>query len=381
MAAHAGEPLIQRFERWLRSASDALFADEARRETGHAYTRLAVSGAIAAWLLVRWLLETEKWTDAAAPINPVVLAAMMFGADLAILTAARRRWWTERRRVTLSITADPLLLSAVILSIGPAGLALTPIYALYSLDTGTRFGRRRANWASAVSTGCYLVVAWVQGLWGVPLGVALSLASVILVAGLYVVGFKTILDRANATLEAQSMRDVLTGLHNRHFFDEHLKRVMWSTRRNRLFTACIFIDLDGFKAVNDTWGHAIGDALLQEVARRILAATRDSDLVGRMGGDEFAIATDCMRVPQDAIIVARRILGSIRSIDSVEGCSVEISASMGISWFVDDELDPTEPDVEALIHNADQAMYAAKHSGKDAIVMIDPIGRFEEVQP
>jgi diguanylate cyclase (GGDEF)-like protein len=271
------------------------------------------------------------------------------------------------------------LLGLAITAAGINGLPLVALLTWLAVDSGVRLGARYGYISGGVAALAFTMCAFLASNWEMSAFVSTGIGINLVLTIIYVVGFKVKFERARCALDEQAMHDALTGLHNRDFFSEHLKRLMQITRRNRLYIACIFVDLDGFKAVNDTWGHATGDRLLQEVARLLRAGTRESDLIGRMGGDEFAIATDCMRIPQDAIIVARRILNSIQQLDGVDGHPIRISASIGISWFIDDSDDEGNPDTDALINNADQAMYAAKHGGKAAIVMVDPIGRFTRV--
>jgi diguanylate cyclase (GGDEF)-like protein len=127
----------------------------------------------------------------------------------------------------------------------------------------------------------------------------------------------------------------------------------------------LLIDLDGFKAVNDTHGHAAGDALLCEVADRLREAVRGGDLAARLGGDEFAVLLPgCTTAEADR--TAQRILEALRAPVPVDGATVGVSASIGVA-----AADPAD-DVESLLHDADLAMYAAKNNGKDAWQRYDP---------
>jgi len=153
--------------------------------------------------------------------------------------------------------------------------------------------------------------------------------------------------------------DFLTGLPNRSYFLNHLDQDVKRAERSGLSIALLFIDLDGFKSVNDRQGHNAGDQLLQQVAQRIGRCVRGTDTVARLGGDEFTvILTDVNKVPHVEILV-QEMLVALAAPFSILGKDVQISASIGITLFPQDASTPDE-----LLSNADQAMYAAKNAGK-----------------
>jgi diguanylate cyclase (GGDEF)-like protein/PAS domain S-box-containing protein len=152
--------------------------------------------------------------------------------------------------------------------------------------------------------------------------------------------------------------DSLTGLPNRLLFCDRLGQAISLARRHGGQAAVLFLDLDGFKKVNDSLGHAAGDKLLQSVAKRLLSCLRAPDTVSRHGGDEFALLLQDVHRPEDAAATARRVLRALDEVHSVDGHQLHVTASIGISVFPDDGLD-----VETLIRNADTAMYQAKKNG------------------
>jgi len=152
--------------------------------------------------------------------------------------------------------------------------------------------------------------------------------------------------------------DSLTGLPNRLLFCDRVGRAISLARRHGGQAAVLFVDLDGFKHINDTLGHATGDKLLQSVAKRLLACVRDPDTVSRYGGDEFAVLLQDIHRHQDAAATARRVLSAIGEVHSVDGQQVHVTASVGMSIYPDDGFD-----AETLIRNADTAMYRAKKNG------------------
>ena len=155
--------------------------------------------------------------------------------------------------------------------------------------------------------------------------------------------------------------DVLTGLPNRALLDDRLEQGLKAARRNEERVAVLFVDLDNFKTVNDTLGHTIGDALLREVARRLATCLRDTDTVGRLGGNEFGIILPEISSNEDAAMVASKLIESCAQAHLIEGHELFVTASVGITLFPDDALDS-----ETLIRNADTAMYRARDQGRNA---------------
>jgi diguanylate cyclase (GGDEF)-like protein/PAS domain S-box-containing protein len=169
------------------------------------------------------------------------------------------------------------------------------------------------------------------------------------------------LRQAEAELQRLARYDSLTGLPNRPFFMESLDQTLLRAERRRGRVALVFIDVDGFKAVNDSFGHAAGDVLLRGLAERLRACTRKTDTVARIGGDEFTVLVEDLGRADDAAIVAQGLLEQLARPCSVGDREVTITASVGISVFPDDGTDGG-----TLLRNADLAMYRAKQEGKNA---------------
>jgi diguanylate cyclase (GGDEF)-like protein len=152
--------------------------------------------------------------------------------------------------------------------------------------------------------------------------------------------------------------DVLTGLSNRNLMQEHLRQALAHAARNERMVAVVFIDLDRFKWVNDTFGHGGGDRLLKEIASRIASCTREGDIVSRHGGDEFIMVLPDLPTRDSATPVLQRVLESISEAVLIEGCDVTVSCSIGAAFYPHDGLEP-----DKLLRNADAAMYEAKERG------------------
>jgi diguanylate cyclase (GGDEF)-like protein len=162
------------------------------------------------------------------------------------------------------------------------------------------------------------------------------------------------------SLHQKAYHDPLTGLPNRLLIHDRLAAAIARARRYSEQFAVFFIDLDGFKNVNDHYGHEVGDGLLLEVAACLKACTRETDTLGRLGGDEFVMILCNIAKEDNALQVARKVIQKIREIELVGACEVRISASVGIAMFPEHGTTPAE-----LMKHSDAAMYLAKHNGKD----------------
>jgi diguanylate cyclase (GGDEF)-like protein/PAS domain S-box-containing protein len=161
--------------------------------------------------------------------------------------------------------------------------------------------------------------------------------------------------------------DPLTGLPNRQLFQEKLQQsIEWAASESRM-VALLFIDLDGFKQVNDSFGHCVGDQLLKSVAKRLIASLRASDTVARLGGDEFTVILTTVPGESEVERVAQKIIDTLALPYSFDGQLVQVSASVGIALY------PTHYDtMERLLQGADDAMYQAKATGKNRYVIVNP---------
>ena len=167
---------------------------------------------------------------------------------------------------------------------------------------------------------------------------------------------------AESKLEQQALTDELTGLPNRRLLSDRLEQTLARARRDSCIVGLVYIDLDGFKLVNDSLGHPVGDELLREVAQRLRSHIRESDTLARLGGDEFTVILSKISHNEDAELVASTLLSALGEAFLINGEEITIGASAGVSIFPKDGTD-----ADALLQHADSAMYAAKRNGKNQV--------------
>lgn len=170
------------------------------------------------------------------------------------------------------------------------------------------------------------------------------------------------LQESRAALELQALYDELTGLPNRRLFAERLSQVLAIAEREGHIVALFYLDLDGFKPVNDRFGHGTGDLLLHQLAQRMLSRVRKSDTLARMGGDEFTWLVAHLSGRDHAARLAGEMLRTVKEPFEINGHSITITASIGIALFPEGAADAA-----GLVQQADCAMYAVKHAGKNGV--------------
>jgi diguanylate cyclase len=182
----------------------------------------------------------------------------------------------------------------------------------------------------------------------------------LLVAAVNAMTMKEAAEQISAQMSHMAERDGLTGLPNRALLSDRLAQSILFARRHNKKLALMFLDLDHFKRINDSFGHKIGDQLLQSVAKRLQAGIRHSDTVSRHGGDEFVILLAEIEEVQDAAVIAEKLVKAMEEPHLIDGHKINITFSIGISIYPDDARD-----IETLFRNADAAMYYAKKIGRN----------------
>ncbi len=229
-------------------------------------------------------------------------------------------------------------------------------------------------WASINSTGHWVGEIWNRRKNGEAYPEALTISTVVNKQGQisnYVGIFSdiTLFKQHEKQLERTAHYDALTGIPNRVLLADRMKQALAHSKRNRSLLAVCYLDLDGFKLINDMMGHEAGDKILVEIAKRIEHTIRGGDTVARLGGDEFVILLVGIEQREECTHSLARLLEVISQPIQVGGRSFTLSASIGVALYLGDNEDE---DVDALLRHADQAMYSAKQAGKNRYYLYDP---------
>lgn len=175
--------------------------------------------------------------------------------------------------------------------------------------------------------------------------------------------------RQQDAIRHMAQHDQLTGLANRALFAHHLNQVLAEAKRDDGHFALVYLDLDHFKPINDRFGHAIGDMVLKEAAQRMQTSLRESDIVARIGGDEFIMLLGGITTAEDAINTADKVRRTMATPFQVDGHALTITCSLGIALFPEHGSDEI-----TLSRHADEALYAVKRAGRDGVRMYAPAG-------
>ncbi len=241
-------------------------------------------------------------------------------------------------------------------------------------DNQTRHARSEMLEVHAIRSSVEVAVAGASGVCGV-LGVYAQRPEAFTAKNVHFIQslahtLATAMDRktADERLAYLAQFDTLTGLPNRHLVIDRLVQTLSLAQRNEQRAAAVVIDLDHFKAINDTLGHAVGDQLLVQVAERLKGCVRGSDTVARLGADEFAFVLSNLSRPEDAVLVAQKVVAALAlPFTLAEGNEVYVSASLGLATFPEDAQSAAD-----LLKNADAAMWRAKERGRNTYQLYLP---------
>jgi diguanylate cyclase (GGDEF)-like protein len=243
-----------------------------------------------------------------------------------------------------------------------------------TLGTGFRFGLKWMIASGAVAITSLIILGVVPGYWNQHVVWIVSLLVLNTIIPAYVGVLVRGLEEARAKLaqyanvmEKMALKDSLTGLPNRAALYVELDRACAHAIRHKSSIVLLYFDLDGFKKVNDAYGHAVGDLLLKETATRVGEILRADDVLARLGGDEYVALLQMHESNEHANLVANRILEAILSIDAINGRPVSVSASVG--GVIVNGQDANRLGAEQLVHEADKNMYLAKNGGKSRVVL------------
>jgi diguanylate cyclase (GGDEF)-like protein len=293
---------------------------------------------VAAVAALAWAFDTSA---AAAEGRHVMRVGVRSGLVAAAFFWATRQVWLARPggRAGTRLVSGAFLLFA---------LAQTHYFVL-------TVGRAVSGWAPTYGAWMGfvdLVVQWVMGL-----GMVVCLLE----------DEREVAREAAEQVEHLALHDTLTGLPNRALFGQRLRKALGAAEREGRPAAVMVLDVDRFKLVNDSLGHRAGDALLEEVARRLAAVVRDGDTLARAGGDEFILLFPELRREEDAGRISAKLLEAVRQPVEVDGRELLVTASVGIALFPGDGRDG-----DGLVQKADAAMYRAKELGGDGVQLASP---------
>lgn len=277
------------------------------------------------------------------------------------------------RRI-IAITADQTGCFVAMYLTGELGAIVIFLALWVSLGNGIRFGIEWMTLSAVLATTALVILWFVSDYWNQHPNWMVGLLLLNLAIPLYVArlihGFhdgRVKLARYAEEMERLAMMDALTGLPNRTAFFSELRRASAHAQRTGSAIAVLYFDLDGFKLVNDTLGHTLGDLLLKETARRVSGELRQEDVLARLGGDEFVVMMQVEGYGERPRRVAERILAAIESIDSVNGYPVDLTASVGVA--VANGREAARRGAERLVDQADLNMYASKRDRTSQIVL------------
>jgi diguanylate cyclase (GGDEF)-like protein len=275
----------------------------------------------------------------------------------------------SRLRLTLATLADQTILLGALAVGGQAALPLLWAVFWFLVGAGCRHGQRMLGLSCTVALAGFVGLMLWQPWWRANILAGLGLAFSVAATSLYLAVLVYRLERQAAT-------DPLTGLSNRVRLEQAIGRTLATRSAEAGQTALLLIDLDGFKEVNDTYGHAVGDELLRSFAIALVSRMRRGDTLARLGGDEFVVLAHHVYDKQGALAIADSIHAILSNVRTVGGHPVTVSGSIGVCMLAErTEVNPL--DARTLMRAADSAMYRAKTRGNGRTAFADTA----EMQP
>jgi diguanylate cyclase (GGDEF)-like protein len=337
-------------------------ARRADSEHGQAFIRIVIASI--GLLYVFFFDISGKLT--ADQHHVLYLALFIFLASVGIFTLIVIWPQVSPTRRLLGMLFDFGITSYFMYVMEEKGILFFPVYLWVTVGNGLRYGTRYLYTAMAISIISFTVVFnnsdyW-RGQWGFSVGLLIGLVAL----PLYFSSLLKQLNKQHDELKKlyeltarHATHDSLTGLPNRKHFHDHLAEAITSATQDKQNFAVLYLDLDGFKTINDALGHAAGDQVIENTARRLEQCVRKKDMVARVGGDEFVVLLrDIDSI--DVSKVAEKIIKILSEPYTIAADPLYITTSIGVASYPQDG-----EDANALIHNADSAMYETKRSGKN----------------
>ena len=338
-------------------------------EHEQALLRLSIGALV---LLCTLIAMSRGWiTESAAPVFQVytgylVLAILLFAAIVLRPEVSPMRRW-------LGIVLDMAGLGASLYYLGAAGAVLFPLYIWVIVGNGLRYGQAYLYVAMGLAVLSILTTLAYSDYWASQPYLATGIIMGVIALPIYFSALLSQLNKSNNALQGvilelaqMAQQDPLTGLPNRSLFHNILKQTLAAAQRYGRTFAVIFLDLDGFKTINDTLGHAAGDELIRGVGKRLKNSVRESDMVARLGGDEFVVLLNEVSA-RDVDRVADKLLNALSSPVQLGEEYRTLSASIGVALYPGAGEDP-----DTILDHADTAMYRAKQAGKNRYYLYPP---------
>lgn len=343
-------------QRWHEQTFLGVFRGQPEKE--QALLRMGLGTVVLlGYLVVAALLRT---TAAYATLG-VVFGYVIFGVATYVAAAAATS--RPRLRLTVATIADQTLVMLALALGGRVALPMLWVVFWFLVGAGCRYGKRTLLLSCAVAVAGVVILMRVAPWWrenfAVGLGVMLSIAA----TSVYLM---VLVHR----LEQQAATDPLTGLSNRTRLEQAIAKARTARDTDKGQSVLLFIDLDGFKYVNDAYGHAVGDELLQHFANGLQARIRRGDTVARLGGDEFVVLARHVHGKAGARAIADGIHDILHGLREIGGHPIAVSASIGVR-MLDTHSAGERLDVNTLMREADSAMYRAKANGTDKTSFFD----------
>ena len=344
---------------WSGKALLGAFPKDPERE--QAVLRISLGSVV----LLVYLVASSVYRSAEVYATLLAVTAyVMFGvATYVAVTVAPAR---SRVRLTLSTLADQAIVIAALAAGGPAALPLLWVVFWFLVGAGCRYGQRMLVLSCGVAiVGLACLMHW-QPWWRANITAALGVTFSVAATSIYLA---VLVSR----LERQASTDPLTGLFNRVRLEQAIGRTLFARGAESDRTAMLLVDLDGFKEVNDSFGHAVGDELLRDFATALGRRMRRGDTVARLGGDEFVVLARHVYDKQDALTIADSIHSILGNMRTVGGYPVAVSCSIGVCLLTEDS-SSRYLDARSLMRAVDSAMYRAKSRGMGKTEFVDTGG-------
>jgi diguanylate cyclase (GGDEF)-like protein len=266
------------------------------------------------------------------------------------------------RRI-VAIVFDIGAVTYAIYFLGEAGIPFFGLYLFNACGNGFRFGPRYLYLSGTLSILGFTFALATSDYWASQRTLGVGILLVLVVIPIYFASLVSQLHTVLGHMRKIATHDNLTGLPNRHSFYEQLQKTLKLAERNNTTFAVVFIDLDGFKPINDTLGHAAGDEILRSVANRLKQCVRRDDVVARIGGDEFVIVLSGIDTTS-ILSVVRKIIDMIAAPYTGTAKTVALTSSVGIATYPD-----SGRTVDELVAHADAAMYRSKRAGRNCFCL------------